>query len=787
MSCSLCDLPTPEPPLTAENVDGSYCCRGCLEVARTLDDPETADPEDVQTEPTETVDVPDDAAEAFLHVDGMHCSTCEAFLEGQVGDADGVYTAEANYAAELVRVAFDSDQRAEDGLPSLVDGLGYSARLDGDDAPTEDGTTGRLLVGGFFGMMAMAWYLLLLYPTYLGLSEQYLLIDLRGGAGRYLLWNTWLAATVVLGYTGKPLLRGAYVSLRARLPNMDLLVSLAATTAYIYSTVVLLTGGIEVYYDVTVAIVLVVTLGERYENRVKQQAVGKLTNLTENRVDHAHRVVNADTDDREIERVAVDALETGDRVTVEAGDRIPVDGSVEEGVVACDESLLTGESRPVTRQQGESVVGGAAVVEGRATVEVAAGAESTATRLTRYLWDVQSSRHGVQRLADALATIFVPLVVLLAGVTTAWRLLSGDTTAAAMLTGLTVLVVSCPCALGLATPLATASGVRAALEEGVVVTDASLFEQVTDVDVLALDKTGTLTTGEMGVVETHGEARALALAAAVERFADHPVASAIVDAASEGSVSVPDDVTGFESITGAGARAVVDGTTVVVGKRSLLESEGLTVPSALAERDREARAAGHVSTLVGWDGAVRGVLVAADQPRDGWEETLSALAADVDEVVVLTGDTQQAAEPFERHPAVDAVYAGMPPEAKAATVERLRKTGTVAMVGDGSNDAPSLAAADVGIAMADGTQLAADAAAVTVIDGDFDAVSRVLELARVTRRRVRTNLAWAFTYNAVALPLAMAGALNPLFAAVAMGASSLLVVLNSARAFGVGE
>jgi Cu2+-exporting ATPase len=316
------------------------------------------------------------------------------------------------------------------------------------------------------------------------------------------------------------------------------------------------------------------------------------------------------------------------------------------------------------------------------------------------------------------------------------------------------------------------------------VTDASLFERVTDVDVLALDKTGTLTTGEMAVVETHGEDRTLALAAAVERFADHPVAAAVTDAAAEASVTVPEEVTGFESVTGAGAQADVEGTTVVVGKRSLLEREGLTVPPELAERDREARAAGQVSTLVGWDGNARGLLVAADRPREGWEDTLSALAETVEQVVILTGDTEQAAEPFERHPAVDAVYAGMPPEAKAATVERLRGSGTVAMVGDGSNDAPALAAADVGIAMADGTQLAADAAAVTVVDGGLEAVARALDLARATRRRVRTNLAWAFTYNAVALPLAIAGLLNPLFAAVAMAGSSLLVVLNSARGFG---
>ena len=782
MPCSLCDLPTPDPPLTADDVSGAYCCRGCLEVARTLDDPEAADPRtarETAAEPLE--DVPEDAAETFLHIDGMHCSTCEAFLEGRISGAEGVYGTEANYPASLVRVVYDADRIAATELPGLVDGLGYTASVSAEEEQSEDGTTSRLLVGGFFGMMAMMWYLLLLYPTYLGLPEQFLFINLEGGAGRYLLWNTWLSATIVLGFTGKPLLRGAYVSLRTRLPNMDLLVALAATTAYLYSTLVLLGGGIEVYFDVTVAIVLVVTVGERYETRVKDGALGQLSDLTENRVETAARVVDG-TAGEQSETVAVEELEPGDRVVLEPGDRVPVDATVSDGPIACDESLLTGESRPVTRSAGESVIGGALVVDGAGTVEVTGDARSTADRLADYLWDVQSSRHGAQRLADALATVFVPVVVLLAFATTAWRFLQGDGVSGAMLTGLTVLVVSCPCALGLATPLATASGVRTALDSGVVVTDASLFERATDIDVLALDKTGTLTTGEMNVLETHGDDRTLAFAAAVERFAEHPVAAAIVAADSTGATQEM-AVSDFESIAGQGAVATVAGTEVVVGKRELLEQRGLSLPDALVERDSTARAAGRISTLVGWKGAARGVIVAGDKPRAGWEETLSDLAADVSRVVVLTGDTAAAAEPFETHPAVDAVYAGMPPEGKAAAIERLRGEGTVAMVGDGSNDAPSLAAADVGIAMGAGTQLAADAAAATVVNGKFGSVGRALAIARATRGRVRSNLAWAFTYNAVALPLAMGGLLNPLFAALAMGASSLLVVLNSTREF----
>jgi Cu2+-exporting ATPase len=816
MSCTLCDLPTPDPPVTDGAVDGSFCCRGCLEVARTLDardgGPTAADVSvdgDGDQPGVRAALGADDAAAAddaegetaFVAVDGMHCATCEAFLEARATDHDAVSGAEASYPSNLVRLVYDPDRLDEATLPSLLDGAGYRARgVDGDGTTTlpgdgtaaarEDDTTetiGRLVVGGFFAMMTMAWYVLFLYPIYLGFDPDLLLLDVTGAAGQYLLWNVWVMTSIVLGYTGFPILRGAYVSLRAGQPNMDLLVALAAGTAYVYSTATLLTGGTEVYFDITTVVVMVVTIGGFYETRLKTRAAGQLTELTENRVDEARRRTEAGT-----ETVPLDAVDAGDELVVGAGDRVPVDGRVIEGSAAVDESLVTGESVPVRRSTGDEVIGGGLVAEGGVVVEAADGATSTLDRLVTHLWHVRSSRSGVQRLADRIAAVFVPLVVLLAAAAVVAHLALGATPTGALLTGLAVLVVSCPCALGLATPLAVAAGVREALDAGVVVTDGDVFERASEATVVAFDKTGTLTTGEMRLHDAVGDDEAVARAAAVETFADHPMGRAVVEAVDPPEYAVEE----FERHPGRGVSGVVnavpasasgaggEGDRVTVGRADLFE--GWTIPERYRERYDRGVDAGRVAAYVGWDGAVRGVLVAGDEPRPEWESVVTAIRDDVDRVVVLTGDGESAAARFRDHPAVDDVFAGVPPEAKAEVVERLRADGTTVMVGDGSNDAAALAAADLGVSLESGTRLAADAADAVVTTDDLTTVPEVFDLTATTKRRIRQNLGWAFLYNAVAVPVAFVGALNPLVAAVAMGASSLLVVANSARGFGNG-
>jgi len=806
VGCRLCDLPVGPDPVTGSDVAGEFCCQGCLSVARRLDevdDGPTAgaaggDPVSTDRLDTGPAAAAADGEDAFLAVEGMHCATCESFLEARATDHEGVRAAEGSYAADLLRVVYDPETVDESTLSGVVSGAGYEARLvedaeDTDPGHTQRETVGRLVVGGFFGMMVMLWYLLFLYPIYLGVDPATLPLDIEGAAGGYLLGNVWLMSTVVLGYTGYPVLRGAYVSFRAGEPNMDLLVALAAVTAWTYSTAALALGHTEVYFDVSVVVVLAVTVGGYYERRVKNRATERLTDLTTDRVGTARRRTVAASDgatvgtaakpDPTVEEVPVEEVGAGDELVVRPGERVPLDGTVVDGSAAVDEALVTGESLPVRKEPGDEAVGGSEVTDGGLVVRVDEGEGNTLDRIARHLWTVQSGRRGVQRLADRLATVFVPVVVTLAVLATVAHVVMGSAPTAALLTGLAVLVVSCPCALGLATPLSVAAGVSAALERGIVVTDESLFERASEADVVAFDKTGTLTTGDLTLVE-RPDSDLLADAAAVEAFADHPLADAVVETANSDTATsdetVDRDVTDVQQYPGRGVGATVDGREVLVGRPDLFEERGWVVPGELQARFESARDDAKVAALVGREGSTEGLLAAADTPREGWEDVVADLGADR-EVVVITGDEGAAADRFRDHEAVDEIFAGVPPEGKGELVERLRARGTVAMVGDGSNDAPALAAADVGIALADGAALAAEAADAVVTTGDLDAVPTVFDVTRATRKRIRENVGWALCYNAVAVPAAALGLLNPLVAAVAMAGSSLLVVGNASR------
>ncbi|OYR43547.1 cation-translocating P-type ATPase [Halorubrum sp. Hd13] len=829
--CRLCDLPTSDPPVSAAGVDGEFCCRGCLEVARRLDDVDDAETEtdgigDAPTErdrATTEGTYPSGASEAYLAVDGMHCTTCETFLGLRGDDRRGVHAVEANYGTETARVVYDPEAIDREELPAALSGYGYALRFR-EGTPTEGGaethaadgpaggrpddrTVERLAVGGFLTMLIMPWYVLSLYPSYLGVETNVLAIDTTTSVGRYLpLAFIAVLTTVLLASTGAPLLRGAYVSVRARRPNMDLLVAVAALSAYAYSTLTLATGGTHLYYDVTVAVVMVVSVGRYYERRVRSRANDLLETVTAARVESATRLTDAGS-----ETVPIADLEPGDRVRVAPGERVPIDGTVTEGTVDVDESVITGESLPVRKEPGDPVIGGATLLgdvgdgrgpDGAVVMRVGEDAESTADRLAAALWEVQTDAPGVQRFVDALATIFVPTVLTLGLLVAGWGLATGETVAAAMLAGLTVLVVSCPCAMGLATPLAVSGGLRDALARGVVVTDSSVFEVAREAETIVFDKTGTLTAGEMRVAATYGDDRTLRLAAALERRADHPVADAIRDAATDDRLPIEDGpltdgglegttVESFARHPGAGISGEVvagdgrasdrrtTGTRVVAGTLDLVERECGPASDDLRDRVDVVADRGALPVAVGWNGAARGVIAVEDRDREGWDEALAAFADR--EVVVLTGDDGPRADRFRNHHAVDEVFAGVPPDGKLEAVRGFTAAGTTVMVGDGTNDAPALAAADLGIAMGDGTARAVEAADAVITGEDLRAVETVFALAAGTRRRIRENVAWALCYNAVAVPLAIAGVLNPFFAALAMAASSGIVVTNSTR------
>ncbi|MDZ5811022.1 cation-translocating P-type ATPase [Halorubrum sp. AD140] len=832
--CTLCELPTEG----VDVVDGDgneFCCSGCRDVYAALGDVDV-DAEAVRERrqagegeagggPRD--EVPADHEATFLEVDGMHCATCEAFIEAVATRTEGVSAASASYVTDTVRIDHDPDAASTDDLAEAVSGLGYSA-YPRDDAfarrQADNMATARVAAGVMVGMAVMLQYVVIIYPTYFAFpfyderTLEYLNQAMSSTSGTYFFIVIAVLTTVVLFFTGKPILRGAYVSAKTRSPNMDLLVAIAAVSAYAYSTLaVIFVESPSIYYDVTVAIVVIVTVGNRYEDSVKRRATDLLSDLTAVQVDSARRLVGGE-DESETEEVAIDALSPDDRLLVRAGERVPVDGEVVAGDAAVDESVVTGESMPVRKTRGDDVVGGSVVADGSLTVAVGPDASSSLDRVAELVWDLQSGNHGVQKLADRLATVFVPVVLAVAVVAAAANLALGNGVTEAMLVGLTVLIVSCPCALGLATPLAVAAGIRDALERSIVIFDDTVFERVRDAETVVFDKTGTLTTGEMEVLRADVDDDLLRLAAALEERSAHPVGRAIAaarasadggprdtdaspapsavadggttetaspagepDAAAEDDARETPVVEAFESHA-RGVSGVVDGVRVVVGHPALFDERGWTVSDAIREAVAEARDVGRVPVAVGRDGAAEGVVVVGDELREGWEETVTALADAGVDVVVLTGDDERAATVFSEHDAVASVFAGVPPEGKAETIERLKASGLTVMVGDGTNDAPALAAADLGIALGGGTAMAADAADAAIVDDDLGSVATVFELARAAGRRVKGNIGWAFCYNAVAIPLAATGLLNPLFAAVAMGASSLLVVTNSSRA-----
>ncbi|MFO7927437.1 heavy metal translocating P-type ATPase [Natronomonas sp.] len=813
--CTLCDLPTTGVEIT--DTDGNaFCCRGCLDVYEALGDLEDIDADDVRSRlgdaesegsaPTDDPPLEGPVERTYLKVNGMYCATCEAFIESVALDLDGVRSVSVSYVTETVRIDHDPERTSAEELREAISGLGYTA------FPREDAfsqrqanhmETVRVAVGVLVGMAVMLQYITIIYPTYFGglyydeRTTQFLIDAMAHESGTYFFMIVAVLTTVVLLVTGKPILQGAYVALRTRTPNMDLLVTIAAVSAYLYSTLaIIVVDQPHVYYDVTVAIVVVVTVGNYHEANLKRRATDRLSELTSVQVDEARRLRS----DGSHETLSVDDLEEGDRLVVRKGERIPVDGTVTGGTAAVDESLITGESMPVAKREGDQVIGGTVLTDGSITVSIDDRAASSLDRISELVWDLQSSNHGIQGLADRLATVFVPLVLSLAVVATAAYLLFGGSMTSALLVGLTVLIVSCPCALGLATPLAVAAGLRDALKRQIVIFDDTVFERIRDADTVVFDKTGTLTTGEMDVVAWELSADLLEDAAILERQSAHPVGEAIAALADPDSIGTDletdggqldrrvedgDDhdrpsVESFESHDN-GVSGVVDGRHVAVGHPDLFVTLGWELPETLADSAREAGGLGRVPVVVGRDGVAKGLIVVGDELRDGWEETIRSLSDRGVEVVVLTGDDERAAETFRTHPNIDRVFAGVPPEGKAETVARLSERGQTVMIGDGTNDAPALARSDLGIALGGGTAMAVDAADIAIVNDDLRSVESVFELSAAAGTRIKQNLGWAFCYNGIAIPLALAGLLNPLFAAAAMATSSLLVVSNSSR------
>ncbi|TYB81114.1 heavy metal translocating P-type ATPase [Maritimibacter fusiformis] len=763
MTCQLCGLPTPSPPFEA---DGKiFCCPGCRQVFLSFGEDILANRKATdRAEPGEKVE----GAEAFLRIEGMHCSSCEVLIDHMAERIDGIHEVRSSYATSTARVSYDPEKVNAADLPELLSTAGYKVTPRSQPRAARDSNLALLRVVAVTSLASVVMMLNLafFYPSHLGLVDAADLEPVH--------WLAYVAAplaifvltSVMVGYVGLPIYRGALVGLRAGVLNMDNLLAIAILSAYAYSSIQYFRGNLdELYFDVAAAILTVVTVGRYFEAGARETASHELEALMD-----AWTPVARVTRDGRQKIVPLDELHPGEPFSVGPGEAIPLDGIIQRGSAAVDASLLTGEPFPVRLGVGDRAQGGTIVVEGEITLVADAEAESQLEALTRILWDVQSSTVGARGFADRVARAFVPAVLMLAATVSIWVFASGGGLRAAVLIGLTTLIVSCPCTFGLATPLATAAGVSAALRRGIIFTSADIFDRPRMFDTIIFDKTGTLSTGEMSVVSHVGPPEAIARAAAVERRSRHPIAEAIA------RLDQSLEATEIEPHPGRGVVASVDGVRVAVGSRQLFANLGWEIPDALRAAISGDKPGEDVVSFVGWEGRAHGAFKTRDTERAGWRDIVERARRNT-RVVLLSG--AEHAHGYED--AFDEVHLGVPPEAKAAIVRHYRGEGTVAMIGDGSNDAPALAEADLSVAFGTPTALAAEAADIVIPGDDLNSIPDAFMLAAVTRRRIKQNLGWALLYNATAIPLAVLGLLNPLFAALAMSSSSLLVVWNSTR------
>jgi Cu+-exporting ATPase len=596
-------------------------------------------------------------------------------------------------------------------------------------------------------------------------------------------WVSFALATPVVFYAGWPFHRAAATNARHGAATMDTLISVGTLAAWVWSTVVLLTGiSASVYFDTAGAITTLILLGRFFEARAKRRSGEAIRKLLELGSKDA-RVLR---DGVEV-LVPAEALGVGELFVVRPGEKVATDGVVRSGTSAIDQSMLTGESVPVEVGPGDHVVGATINASGRLVVEATrVGAETALARIARLVAEAQTGKAPVQHLADRVSAVFVPVVIAVSVLTLVGWLAFGATTTAAFTAAVAVIVIACPCALGLATPTALMVGTGRGAQLGIVIKGPEVLEQTRQATSIVLDKTGTITEGKMAIAELVpadgvSEEELLRLAASAEDASEHPIARAIAEQGRErlGTLPVAEH---FLARAGRGIEAAVDGHVIVIGQPSLLNDWGVTLPRTLAAEAERLESNGSTVVAVAWDGESRGLIAIADRVKATSRQAVSQLRALGLSPVLLTGDNERTARSVAAEVGIDRVLANVLPEDKVAEITRLQAANeVVAMVGDGVNDAPALAKADLGISIGTGTDIAIEASDITLVSGDLRAAADAIHLSRRTLRTIKVNLFWAFAYNVAAIPLAVAGIVNPIVAAAAMAFSSVFVVSNSLR------
>ncbi len=717
-----------------------------------------------------------------ISIGGMTCASCVTRVERALRKVPGVQEASVNLATESAHVVFDAAVAPPSRLRRAVRDAGYEPRSPEDGhAPDPSPWAGFLPVGIGLALSAP-----LVLP---------MLADLFGRHWMLPAWMQFALATPVQFILGARFYRAGWHALRAFTGNMDLLVAVGTSAGWGLSMWLWLTadGGMpHLYFEASAVVVTLVLLGKWLEARAKRQATTAIRALHALRPERAH-VLRATGEE---EDVPVDELLAGDRLVVRAGERVPADGTVLEGRTQVDESMLTGESLPVGKTEGAALTGGSINGDGRVMMQVTAvGSESVLAHIIRLVEDAQAAKAPIQRLVDQVSAVFVPVVFGVALLTLAGWLVAGAGVEAALIHAVAVLVIACPCALGLATPAAIMAGTGLAAQRGILIKDVQALEVAHKVDVVAFDKTGTLTVGRPVLTALQlpdndaaasAESTVLAAVAAVQAGSEHPLARAVVQAAKDRGLALP-AAREVQAVPGRGSQGEVGGRTWRVGSLRWM-NELAVQPGALAAHAERLQAAGATVSMVAEQAdaaqapVARALLAFGDEPKPGAAEALAALRARGVRVVMISGDNEGAARAMGARLGLrpEEVIAQVLPGDKAARVRALRNGGhTVAMVGDGVNDAPALAAADVGIAMGSGTDVAMHSAGITLMRGEVALVAEALDLSRRTVAKIRQNLFWAFIYNVAGIPLAALGYLNPVVAGAAMALSSVSVMANA--------
>ncbi|MFB7966286.1 heavy metal translocating P-type ATPase [Streptomyces rubiginosohelvolus] len=738
-----------------------------------------------------------------LAIGGMTCASCAARIEKKLNRMDGV-EATVNYATEKAKVTYAGADVSVDDLIATVEATGYTARPPAPPAaetaapPPGSGDTEQSAAeddGLTTLRQRLITAVLLAVPVIAMAMIPALQFD-------YWQWLSLTLAAPVVTYAAWPFHRAAWTNAKHGAATMDTLISVGTSAAFLWSvwalffgtagmvgmthpfefTIARSDGAGNIYLEAAAGVTAFILAGRYFEARSKRKAGAALKALME----LGAKEVTVLRDGVET-TIPTSALQVGDRFLVRPGEKIATDGTVVEGSSAVDASMLTGESVPVEVTAGDTVTGATLNAGGRLVVEATrVGNDTQLARMAKLVEDAQNGKASAQRLADRISAVFVPIVIALALATLGYWLGNGAGLTAAFTAAVAVLIIACPCALGLATPTALMVGTGRGAQLGILIKGPEVLETTRRVDTIVLDKTGTVTTGRMTLQTTHpaestDEAEVLRLAGALENASEHPIAQAVASAATDttGPLPTPED---FANVPGLGVQGIIEGHAVLVGREQLLAEWEIRLPAPLAEAKKAAEAAGRTAIAVAWDGEARAVLEVADAVKDTSAEAVRRLRALGLTPILLTGDNRAVAESVAAEVGIDEVYAEVMPQDKVDVVKRLQAEGrSVAMVGDGVNDAAALAQADLGLAMGTGTDAAIEAGDLTLVRGDLNAAADAIRLSRRTLSTIRTNLFWAFAYNVAALPLAAAGLLNPMIAGAAMAFSSVFVVGNSLR------